>query len=548
LPCVSFELRERDLLARIGRLRTKGGTIETPLLLPVINPAVQPVSPRSMKEEFGCGAVITNAYIVRRQFGDRAVQEGIHRLLGFQGPVMTDSGAYQILRYGDVDITPEEAVRYQEEIGTDIATILDVPTGWGAPEKRARYTVEETLRRARGLFEVKTREDIAWVGPVQGGPHLELVAQSAREMAKLPFQVHALGSPTQVMEQYLFHVLADMILTAKRNLPPDRPLHLFGAGHPLTFSLAVALGCDLFDSAAYAIYARQGRYMTEHGTLRLSELQYFPCPCPVCAANEPREVAAMPEAERAGLLARHNLHACLSETRRIKQAIAEGRLWEHLEARAHGHPSLLRALKGLERHRDYLEELSPVTKGSGLFFFGSLGLVRPEVVRHGKRLLERFTPPVGARVLLLLPQVERKPFHRSREHRRALDHLRKRLGDGLRMVHVCTYAAPFGVVPVELDEVYPLSQHEVATPIDEETRGYVAEQVGRYVGAMDYEAVVLLHDAEHWQGGLVESCRMACEGKGVPLLVVSERSPWSGEALSRLSAALHVALKREKGS
>ena len=99
-------------------------------------------------------------------------------------------------------------------------------------------------------------------------------------MGKLPFQIHALGSPTEVMESYRYDVLADMILTAKKGLPVERPLHLFGAGHPAMFSLAVALGCDLFDSAAYALYARENRYMTENGTWRLEEMDYFPCCCP----------------------------------------------------------------------------------------------------------------------------------------------------------------------------------------------------------------------------------------------------------------------------
>ncbi|MFQ6074410.1 MAG: tRNA-ribosyltransferase family protein, partial [Candidatus Bathyarchaeia archaeon] len=207
---MSFEIRDRDLLARIGRFETKSGIIETPLLLPVINPTVQPVLPKTLQEEFNCKVLITNAYIVKKNFKDAAVEKGIHGFLDFSGVVMTDSGAYQILVYGDVDTSPEEIVRYQEEIDTDIATILDVPTGWGVSKRYARHTVNETLSRARKLAEVKTRDDIAWVGPVQGGQHLDLVARSAREMAKLPFQIYALGSPTPVMEQYLFDMLVDM--------------------------------------------------------------------------------------------------------------------------------------------------------------------------------------------------------------------------------------------------------------------------------------------------------------------------------------------------
>ena len=514
-----FEIRDRDLLARIGRLETKSGTIETPLLLPVINPTIQPIPPKTIRKIFNHPALITNAYIIRKHFKVQATRKGIHNLLDFSGVVMTDSGAYQTLVYGDVEVTPTEIVRYQEEINTDIATILDIPTGWNATERHAMYTVEETLRRARELTKIKTREDILWVGPVQGGQHLNLVAHSAREMGKLPFQIYALGSPTPVMEQYLFDTLVDMILTAKRNLPPQRPLHLFGAGHPFMFALAIALGCDLFDSAAYAIYAREGRYMTEYGTLKLGELEYFPCSCPVCTKCDPNEVRTLEETEKLEALAQHNLIVSLSEVKRVKQAIIEGRLWEHLELRAHGHPALLRGVNRLRRYEEYLEKQSPITKKAGLLFFGSLGLIRPEVVRHRRRLLKRYTPPENAEILLLLPQTRMKPFRRSKEHKRALGEIMQHVGDNIDKVHICTYAAPFGIVPEELEEVYPLSQHEVATPLDVETVTYVTRQVAHYITTTNYEKVILLQNSEMWKGKIRRACERACKRKRISLHV-----------------------------
>jgi 7-cyano-7-deazaguanine tRNA-ribosyltransferase len=263
---------------------------------------------------------------------------------------MTDSGAYQILVYGDIQTDPREIVKYQEQIDTDIATILDIPTGWEITEKRAAQTVRETLKRASELFKTKTRDDILWVGPVQGGKYLNLVAKSARETGKLPFNIHALGSPTEVMERYRFDVLIDMIMAAKMNLPFDRPLHLFGAGHPFMFALAVALGCDLFDSAAYALYAKENRYMTENGTYRLHELKYFPCACPKCCGTTPKLVQELSTEQAVGFLAEHNLYVCSAEMKRVKQAIEDGRLWEHVEMRAHAHPALLQALKRLSKY------------------------------------------------------------------------------------------------------------------------------------------------------------------------------------------------------
>ena len=383
---MSFEIKEKDLLGRIGKLKTKSGSVETPLLYPVVNPSIQLVTPRKLKETFGFDAIITNSYIIKKRFGDKVINEGLHKFLDYDGAIMTDSGAYQILVYGEVEVTQPEIVGYQENIGVDIGTMLDIPTGWKITKEQAQTTVAETLRRAKAFFDTKKRDDILWVGPVQGGRHLDLVASSAIEMGKLPFQIHALGSPTEVMENYRYDVLAEMILTAKKGLPVDRPLHLFGAGHPSMFSLAVALGCDLFDSAAYALYARENRYMTENGTWRVDDLDYFPCSCPKCSSETPRGLEQKSKKEKEVFLAEHNLYVCQAEIRRIKQAIKDGRLWEHTEMRMHNHPALLSALKKLHCNGDFLEAFSPSVKPSGFFYFDSVGLVRPEITHYRKQL------------------------------------------------------------------------------------------------------------------------------------------------------------------
>jgi 7-cyano-7-deazaguanine tRNA-ribosyltransferase len=535
---MSFEIKDKDLLARIGKLKTKSGTVETPLLFPVINPNIQLVSPKRLKDTFGFEAVITNAYILKKRFQNKPIEQGVHKFLGFDGAVMTDSGAYQILVYGNVEISQAEIVQYQEQIGSDIATILDIPTGWKVTKDQATKTVDETIQRAKAFFKTKTRDDILWVGPVQGGRHLDLVAKSAVETGKLPFQVHALGSPTEVMENYRFDVLVDMIMTAKMNLPVDRPLHLFGAGHPFMFSLAVALGCDFFDSAAYALYARENRYMTENGTWRLNELDYFPCQCAKCVSETPQEVLAKAPKERETFLAEHNLYVCLAELKRIKQAIRDGRLWEYVEMRTHAHPALFTALKKLKTHRDFIEKFSPTVKRSGLFFFNSVGLARPEVSYYRNRMLERYCPPKNARVLLLAPQTRKKPFHKAHEFNR-IKQVSKRLGEELAgSVHVCFYAAPFGVIPLELDEVYPLSQHEIALPLDRETVDYVAGQVSEYIRRAHYETVVLLHDAEQWSNSVKELCRTACLKKGIAFEHVDIKAEGSKNILTRLEMIL----------
>jgi len=542
---MTFEIKERDLLARIGRLKTKNGTVETPLLFPVINPAIQPIPPKKIQEVFGCEALITNAYILKKRFQNEPAEKGLHKFLDFDGVIMTDSGAYQILRYGDIETTPKEIVEYQEKIDTDIATILDYPTGWKVTRKHAEQTVNTTIERAEQLFTTKTREDILWVGPVQGGRYLDLVAKSAQEMAKLPFQIHALGSPTEIMQNYRFNILVDMIMTAKMNLPIEKPLHLFGAGHPFMFSLAVALGCDFFDSAAYAIYARENRCMTEHGTQRLNELEYFPCPCPKCTKITPKEALEMLTKERQAFLAEHNLYACQAEIKRIKQAIKNGRLWEHLEMRAHGHPTLLQALKALKKYEDYIEKHSPAVKKSGIFFFDSTGLTRPEVVRHRKKLRERYSPPKEAKILLLIPQTKTKPFSKSKELKETAKLLHNKFKEHQNKIHICIYAPPLGVVPAELDEVYPLSQHETILPPDKETIEYVTKQITDYINNTNYETIVLLNNPENWNKNILNTCKKTCRKKNIKFKYLNIKEKRSKSMLTSLKKILQKTLSEQ---
>ncbi len=538
-----FEIKEKDLLGRVGKLKTKSATVETPLLFPVINPSIQPIPPKRLKETFGCQAIITNSYIIKKRYGNKPIEMGgLHRFLDYHGAVMTDSGAYQILVYGEVEVSQKEIVAYQEGIGSDIATILDIPTGWKVTKEQAELTVAETLRRAKDFFNLKTRDDILWVGPVQGGRHLDLVASSAAEMGKLPFPIHALGSPTEVMENYRYDVLADMILTCKKGIPIERPLHLFGAD-PSMFALAVSLGCDLFDSAAYALYAREGRYMTENGTWRLDQMDYFPCSCPKCASETPEGLRLKPAKEREVFLAEHNLHVCFAELRRIKQAIRDGRLWEHTEMRLHAHPALLSALKRVRTHEDFLEKYSPTAKSSGFFYFDAVGLARPEIVHYRKRLTQRYTPPPEAKVLFLVPQTRNKPFHKAPEFKKIRQLMRK-LGEAEAQVHVCVYAAPFGVVPLELDEVYPLSQHEAALPLDQETINYVAAQTAEYIGRNGYVGVVLLNDRKLWRDTVKTQVTVACESKKIAFASFDANVEGTKEMLGHLEAALRRQLGR----
>jgi len=120
-----FEILRRDGMARIGVLETRNGMLETPALLPVINPKLNTVTPQELYHEFGFRGLITNSYIIRNNddLRQRAQTEGLHKMLEFPGIIMTDSGTFQSHMYGEVEVSNEEIIEFQKSIGTDIGTV-----------------------------------------------------------------------------------------------------------------------------------------------------------------------------------------------------------------------------------------------------------------------------------------------------------------------------------------------------------------------------------------------------------------------------------------
>jgi len=482
---MSFELRDRDLLGRIGKLKVRGKTLETPAFMPVVNPMIQTIAPRRLKEEFGCDIIITNSYIIRNHFLDVPNLE-LHKLLDYDGIIMTDSGAYQILVYGEVEVTQPQIIEWQKKIGSDISVILDIPTGWDIPRERVEYTVDKTLERAREALPLIEGSDNLWVGPIQGGKYLDLVEKSAKAVGKMPFNLHALGSPTEVMERYMYPVLVDMAMTAKIHAPVERPIHLFGAGHPNMFAMSVAMGYDLFDSAAYALFAKDERYLTVRGTLQFKDLKYLPCSCPICGNKSPEDLAALPRGDRIRIIAEHNMHVTMSEMETIKQAIVEGNLWDLVETRAKGHAQMTAALKRLSKYDKYLEEGSDGFKGRGLFYYDYHSIHKPEVLRHQEQLLGSYKRPANKSILVLMSEPKNRPFSGNAGFKK----LKNRVDDD--KVHYCFVAAPYGVVPANLAETYPLSQFEIAKPLDHETIQHTAEYVRQYLEKIPHENIVLV--------------------------------------------------------
>ena len=437
-----FEVRDRDGLARIGTIETRHGRVTTPALLPVVNPNRPIVSPADLAKRFHAEIVITNAYILGKgPSRHRVLREGVHTLLGFPGAVMTDSGAFQSHVYGDVDVTNAEVIEFQKSIGTDLGTMLDVFSEPSHDRARASADIDETIRRAKEADTL--RGDMALVGAVQGGLHPDLRERCAHEVSSLGVSVCAIGGVVPLLESYRFRDLVGVIVASKKGLDPSKPVHLFGAGHPMVFPLAVLLGCDLFDSASYAKYARDGRMLFPEGTRRASELRESGCACPICTDHSMADIAADET-----LLAEHNLHVCFAAVREVRRAIAQGDLWELVERRARAHPALLGALRELRQHNAFLEESEPISRRGALYYVGPETAHRPILHRFRRRAIERYRSP-PAKGLLVLPERGR-PFSET---------FAPILSQVLPQANVhAVVKSLWGPVPIELDHVWPMSQ------------------------------------------------------------------------------------------
>ena len=406
-----FEIRAKDGLGRIGRLQINGKVVETPALMPVINPKKSEISPKEIQEKFGAQIIITNAYIIySSSLKEEALQKGIHDLLNFDGIIETDSGSFQLMNYGDINVSNEEIVTFQNDIGSDVSTFLDIPTLPEAPYEKAASDLDITIKRAKEAQALKTR---AMNGTIQGGGFLQLRKKASNQLGAMDFEIHPVGAVVPYLLKYQFTPLVESILTCKQELPVERPVHLFGAGHPLLLAFAVLLGCDLFDSAAYVLYAKGNRYLTPFGTRNLEDLIYFPCTCPECVNTDPETVSTLPEKERTQFLIRHNLYATFGELKIIKQAIHEGSLWELVESRIRNHPNLYESYKVVKKYAAFIEKFEPFTKRSGFFYTGKETEFRPLNNRVKTRITpvkgKSFEHPVFGKVPVSLSQTY--PFH-----------------------------------------------------------------------------------------------------------------------------------------
>jgi queuine tRNA-ribosyltransferase len=305
---IRFDLLKTDGPARRGRLHTPHGTVETPAFMPVGTQAtVKGLTPAQLREA-GVQILLGNTYHLALRPGDEIIAEqgGLHRFMAWDGPILTDSGGFQVYSLARtrkiddraavfrshidgalLELTPERAVAIQENLGSDIAMCLDECPPFGTSPDYLRVAVRRTLLWAARCREAHRRPDQALFGIVQGGTDLDLRARCAGELARLDFPGYALGgfSVGETPEQ-----MAGVLGPAADFLPRDKPRYLMGVGRPEDLLAGIAAGIDLFDCVLPTRNGRNASAFTADGPLRLRNARHkrdpapleSGCPCYVC--------------------------------------------------------------------------------------------------------------------------------------------------------------------------------------------------------------------------------------------------------------------------
>ncbi len=486
---LGFEIMDRAAAGRLGRFTTRHGTVTTPALMPVVNPNIPLVPPSEMRDVFGAEMVITNSYVIHKHdaLREAALAGGVHKVIGWDKALMTDSGTFQMYVYGDVQVGADEIVQFQRNIGVDVATCLDLFVTPDMDRSQAEQAVATTIERTKSAVAHKGESLLN--ATVQGGVHLDLRKKCAEAYRDLDIDYHTIGGVVPVMERQMYPELVEMIMWSQAGMRHDRPVHLFGAGHPLVFPIAAALGCDLFDSSSYAKYAKDGRMMFEWGTAHLADMAELPCSCPPCSKHGAAGLKALPANERERALAQHNLHISFQDLRRIRVAIREGSLWELVEQRAACHPMLAAATKKLgdPAYQKWLEMREPVSATRALRYTGSLTHNRPIFRRIRERLQSRVVP-LGKPSEIVVDSEWAKRGEERMELGMHKEPAMKPFGDKLGsldpdMDHAVVCA--LGPVPVGLDEAYPFAQSVLPRldGLDRAHMGWVGETKDIFLAA-----------------------------------------------------------------
>ncbi len=353
---LGFTVTGRDGAARVGELATAHGAVPTPAFMPVGTAGtVKAMKPEEVAAT-GAAIILGNTYhlMLRPGAEEVAALGGLHAFMNWHGPILTDSGGYQVMSLTDLrtieesgvtfrshidgaehDLTPERAVEIQQLLGSDITMVLDECTPYPVDEATARSSMELSMRwaaRCRAAFT--PREGYGLFGIVQGSTFEGLRAESAESLQEIGFDGYAIGGLAVGEGQQEMFRIVDATVPA---LPADRPRYLMGVGKPEDIVGAVARGIDMFDCVLPTRSGRTGQAFTRRGTVNLRNARHAKDPRPLdeecgCAACESYTRAYLHHLFKAKeilgnmLLTAHNLTYYQQLMSGLRDAINAGRL------------------------------------------------------------------------------------------------------------------------------------------------------------------------------------------------------------------------------
>jgi len=340
--------------ARCGRLTTPHGVVETPAFIPVGTKAtVKGVRPETLRE-IGATIVLANTYHLSLRPGAEVIRDlgGLHAVMGWDGPILTDSGGFQVFSLAglrrvddagvtfrnhidgaEMTLTPERAMAIQNDLGADIIMALDVCPPYPCSREEAAEAVRRTLLWLDRCRAAHRRADQSLWPIVQGGVERDLREQCARRMVDMDFPAYAIGG-VSVGEGHA--LLREVVGWTTPLLPADRPRYMMGVGEPRDLAACIAAGVDLFDCVLPTRNGRNACAFTADGMIRLRNEVYktdvrpieADCDCPTCrrfSRGVLRHLFASDEMLGPILLSIHNLRFFTRFFERLRQAIRQGR-------------------------------------------------------------------------------------------------------------------------------------------------------------------------------------------------------------------------------
>lgn len=352
-----LEKKEKNTEARLGSFTYNGITYETPMFMPVGTQAtVKTLSPEELKD-VKSGIILANTYHLWLRPGEDIVDHagGLHKFMNYDGPILTDSGGFQVfslakpkditeegvkfknyLNGDNLLLTPEKSIAIQNKLDSDIAMSFDECIGYPATYEYCKSSVERTLRWAKRGKEVHKNPNQMLFGIVQGGDYEDLRRYCAEELIKMNFDGYSVGG-TSVGEDK--PTMYRMVKYATDYLPKDKIRYLMGVGDPIDLIENTIRGIDIFDCVSPTRLARHGHAYTEHGKINLKNAKYKEdftpispsCDCYACKNYTKayiRHLITCDETFGARLLSIHNIRYLTKLMENIREAIKNDSLLE----------------------------------------------------------------------------------------------------------------------------------------------------------------------------------------------------------------------------